>query len=144
MKVAVAIVVDEQQRILITRRPLHVSHGGLWEFPGGKLEDNETPWDALTRELKEETGLEVHDGEFLGEVQHTYPKHTVVLLVYRIANFQGQASALEGQMDLRWVSYQDLSTFNFPEANQHILEKVGLAFSASQSNSRHCEQSEAI
>lgn len=121
MKVAVGLIFDDQQRILITQRPLHATHGGLWEFPGGKLEDNEPSLQALVREIKEEVGLDVLHAEFLGEVLHSYSRQSVALLVYCVSAFQGEANALENQMDLRWVELARLPEFTFPEANQHII-----------------------
>ena len=124
MKVAVAIIIDDQQRILITRRPLHAPHGGMWEFPGGKLENDETPITALIREVKEEVGLDVQGGDFLAQINHAYPHHTVELLVYCIRAFNGEATAQEMQMDLRWVDVDCLQDFEFPEANVQILELI--------------------
>ena len=124
MRVAVAVIMDDQQRILITRRPLHTSHGGMWEFPGGKLEEDETPTDALAREIKEEVGLIVQDCEFLGEINHVYSHRSVALLVYCVRAFQGEAQAMETQMDLRWVPLDRLQDFEFPEANQQIIELI--------------------
>ncbi len=124
MKVAVAVIVDDQQRMLITRRPLHATHGGMWEFPGGKVEQDEMPNAALIRELKEEVGLDVHGCEFLGEINHIYPQHEVVLLVYYVRNYSGVAVAREMQMDLRWVGIDGMGDFEFPEANQPIFEMI--------------------
>lgn len=124
MKVAVAVIVDDQQRMLITRRPLHASHGGMWEFPGGKVEPDETPIEALIREVKEEVGLEVHGFEFLGEINHNYIQHAVVLFVYYVQKFSGVALAREMQMDLRWVEMEDMGDFDFPEANLQILDML--------------------
>ena len=122
MKVAVGVIVDDQQRILITQRPLHATHGGLWEFPGGKVEDNEASLDALKRELMEEVGLEVLSAEFLGEISHHYANGLVELMVYCVHAFQGHGHAMENQMDLCWVKLECLHEFNFPEANQQIIE----------------------
>lgn len=131
MKVAVAIIIDDQQRILITRRPLHAPFGaGMWEFPGGKLEDNETPVAALIREIKEEVDLDVQHCDFLGEINHIYSYHSVTLLVYCIRSFQGIAKACEMQMDLRWVELRHLQDFEFPEANQQIIELITNYFSS--------------
>jgi len=124
MRVAVAIIIDDQQRILITRRPLHAPHGGMWEFPGGKLEQDESATAALIREIKEEVALDIQDYDFLGEVQHTYTDRSVVLLVYCVRVFQGEAVAREKQMDLRWVAVNDLKDFEFPEANLEIMTLI--------------------
>ncbi|MGL5741622.1 MAG: NUDIX domain-containing protein [Legionella sp.] len=66
LTVAVSVILDAQQRILITQRPLHVPHGGCWEFPGGKVEQYELAHAALIREIQEEVGLEVHEYQLLG------------------------------------------------------------------------------
>lgn len=124
MKVAVAVIADEKQRLLVTRRSSHASHGGMWEFPGGKLEDDETPFAALVREIYEEVGLEVMQGDFLGEVHHAYPKHSVTLLVYYVTSFNGQAVSRETQTDLRWVDFDALSHLEFPAANVHIIDLI--------------------
>ncbi len=125
MRVAVAVIVDQQQRFLITRRSLHAPFGaGLWEFPGGKLEPREAPHTALIREIKEEVGLDVHRFDFLGEIHHSYPQYNVTLLVYRVTVFTGEATARENQMDLRWVSLDRLQDFEFPEANSDIIDLI--------------------
>ncbi|MFI4962310.1 MAG: (deoxy)nucleoside triphosphate pyrophosphohydrolase, partial [Legionellales bacterium] len=80
MKVAVGIITDEKNHILVTQRPLHASHGGFWEFPGGKLEANETPENALIREIKEEVGLEIKDFRWLKEIDYQYPDRDIHLI----------------------------------------------------------------
>lgn len=124
MKVAVAIVFDNEQRVLITRRPLHAAHGGMWEFPGGKLEAGELPSEALVREIKEEVGIEIVEYSFLGEVTHTYGDKTVTLLVFRIEQYQGNAICCESQIDLCWVSVNNLVDYTFPEANLQIINLI--------------------
>ncbi|STX47455.1 Mutator protein MutT [Legionella hackeliae] len=94
----------------------------MWEFPGGKLESNEAPAEALIREIKEEVGIDILSYRFLKEITHSYPTRTVSLLIFEVRDFNGKASCLESQMDLRWVSINDLSTYNFPEANSKIIE----------------------
>lgn len=125
MRVAVAVITDKEQRILITQRGPQVSHPGLWEFPGGKLEPGESATDALIREIKEEVGLEVLQSHFIGEIHHTYEHHAVSLLVYHVSDFSGMALICEGQMDLRWVPFNELRTFKFPAANEEILDMIG-------------------
>lgn len=124
MKVAVAIIVDEQNRILIAQRPLHASHGGRWEFPGGKLEPLETPTQALIREIKEEVDLTILESHPLGEIYYQYPNKTVELLVYFVSKFIGQATCLEEQLQLKWVEYNELNPQDFPEANQAIFPMI--------------------
>ena len=124
MKVAVAIITDAEQRILITRRPLHASHGGMWEFPGGKLEKEELATTALVREIKEEVGIDAIAYNYLGEVCHTYDQKFVTLLIYHVHRYQGEAARCEAQMDLRWVDIANLKDFQFPAANLEIIELI--------------------
>lgn len=124
MRVAVGIIRDSEQRILITQRPPTAPHGGFWEFPGGKLEDSELPEAALIREIKEEVGLDVIGYHYLGEVNHTYDQHSVSLLIYHVEKHEGNAACLENQMDLCWVDVENLNDFQFPAANQFIIEMI--------------------
>ena len=124
MRVAVAVITDAQNRILITRRSLHVSSGGMWEFPGGKLEEDELAEAALIREIKEEVGLDVVAYEYLGEISHLYTKQFVSLFIYHVHAYQGEAACCEEQMDLRWVDFASLHNFHFPAANIEIIELI--------------------
>lgn len=126
MKVAIAIIFDEQHRILITQRPHHVPHGGYWEFPGGKLEANESAEHALIREVKEEIGLEIHQYQFLGEINHQYSDKSVQLIIFQVTHFSGVPSCLEGQLDMKWVEKDNLNLEEFPEANHGILDLISM------------------
>ena len=129
LDVAVAVILDEHQRILITRRPWDKSHGGDWEFPGGKLEANEDPQAALFREVQEEIGLQVVASEYLGDVNYEYsPELQVHLIVFIVTYFLGTPVCRENQLDLRWVEYDVLSEYQFPEANQLIIQLVEPVF----------------
>lgn len=129
LNVAVAVIVDEQQRILIAQRPMHQSHGGCWEFPGGKLEPNESSESALVREVKEEIGLEVHEYQFLGEINHQYSDKTVRLIVFLVTQFSGKPLCLEGQLAIKWTKRQELHLQNFPAANCEIITMVNTYYS---------------
>lgn len=124
MKVAIAVIVDEQGRVLITQRPLNAQAGGLWEFPGGKVEQDESPLQALVREIKEEVGLEIVSADFLSEIHHDYGTHAVTLLVYQINQFHGKAMCCEQQLDLQWIEPQQLKHYAFPQANQAIISVI--------------------
>lgn len=124
IKVAVAVIFDEEGRVLITRRSLDSPHGGLWEFPGGKLEDNELPSEALVREIKEEVNLDILGHRFIGEVSHCYGRKIVNLLVFVIDKYQGKAFCRESQMDLCWVHISELSAYKFPEANVQVIDLI--------------------
>ncbi len=123
--VAVGVITDIKQRILIAKRPRHVHQGGLWEFPGGKLEAGETVQQALHRELYEELGIKTKCCEPLITIQHHYPDKSVVLDVWTIASFTGHATGCEGQ-DIRWVNQAELSNYTFPAANVPIVKAIQL------------------
>ena len=129
MKVAVAIITDSKQRILITQRSLDAPHGGFWEFPGGKFEEGEQGADALVREVKEEVGLDVNAYDYLGEVCHTYTTEPIQLFVYHISHYTGEAHCCEDQMALRWVELDELEQFQFPAANLQIIALIKPMFS---------------
>lgn len=124
MKVVVAVIVDEQGRILITQRSLTKQLGGLWEFPGGKVEQDESPVQALIREIKEEVNLDIVSFDFLSQIHHDYFAHSVTLFVYRVHSFHGKALCCEEQINLRWVAPEQLNEYAFPEANQTIIKSL--------------------
>lgn len=124
MKVAVAIILDKQGKVLITKRSMDLDHGGFWEFPGGKVEKDELPAEALVRETREEVGIDALDYSFLGEIVHHYETKTVHLLAYVIQKYQGEARCCESQLALSWVNRSELKHFTFPAANLGIIEMV--------------------
>jgi 8-oxo-dGTP diphosphatase len=125
MHVAVAAISDYQGRFLLAQRPDHVHQGGLWEFPGGKIEAGEEVYAALKRELKEELDIVPQQARPLIRIHHDYPGQSVLLDVWRVTDFTGKAYGREGQL-LEWVSIDQLSTFNFPNANQPITTALQL------------------
>jgi 8-oxo-dGTP diphosphatase len=118
-------VVNAQGQVLITRRPEHVHQGGLWEFPGGKMEPGETIRMALNRELLEELGIEILAARPLIRIPHAYPDKTVLLDVWRIDRYRGEPHGREGQ-PLEWLSPQRLSSRAFPAANRPIINALRL------------------
>ena len=126
IQVAVAVIFDAEDRILITQRPLHTSHAGFWEFPGGKVEPNELPEQALVREVREEVGLEVVNYTFLGEVNHQYPDKSVQLLVFLVTEFSGTPFCLEGQLAMKWMPQIEFNEKDFPEANREVMALIPL------------------
>ncbi len=122
VNVAVALIYDEQQRVLITRRSWTKAHGGYWEFPGGKLEVNEDPKMALSREVKEEVDLDVIASHHLMDVLHDYADLQVQLIVFTVHQFIGEPICRESQLDLRWVTHDELADYQFPEANLAIIK----------------------
>ncbi|MEP1470676.1 MAG: 8-oxo-dGTP diphosphatase MutT [Halieaceae bacterium] len=121
--VAVGVILDAQNRILITRRHDDAHQGGLWEFPGGKVETGETVEFALARELREELGIVLGEIAPLVLVEHDYGDKSVRLDVHTVRNFSGEAEGLEGQ-PLMWVSVEELAEYQFPAANLPILKAI--------------------
>ena len=123
--VAAAAVFDAQGRVLIARRHEHAHQGGLWEFPGGKVEAGESVTAALARELHEEVGIDVRRARPLIRVRHDYGDKAVLLDVWRVSEFDGVAHGREGQ-PLVWVKPEELSNYDFPAANRPIVASVRL------------------
>ncbi len=123
--VAAAVIRGADQRVLIARRPLDKHQGGLWEFPGGKVEADETVEAALARELHEELGIVVASARPLIQVRHDYPDKQVLLDVWEVLAFSGEPHGAEGQ-PLAWVAPDDLPAYAFPAANQPIITAARL------------------
>jgi len=123
--VAVAVIVhqNDSNKILIAKRPDHVHEGGLWEFPGGKVEQGEHVFEALARELEEELAIFVLQAEPLIKIQHDYPEKSVLLDVWKVTEFSGNAKGNEGQA-IDWVSVDKLNEYSFPEANNVIIDEL--------------------
>ncbi len=120
--VAVGLIFnDSQARVLIAQRPLDTHQGGLWEFPGGKVEVDETAAEALKRELYEELAITVIDCVPLFEVKHDYPDKSVLLDIWQVSRFNGLPKGCEGQ-PVQWVLLHEINKFQFPAANYPILD----------------------
>lgn len=123
LHVAVGVILDCHHNILITRRAPTAHQGGLWEFPGGKVETGESLVEALTRELLEELGIVVGRTSALLTVCHDYGDKEVLLDVHVVWEFDGEASSRENQ-PMAWVAPQALAQYAFPQANVPIVEAV--------------------
>ncbi len=124
----VAAVVVRQGEVLITRRLADAERGGLWEFPGGKVEEGETEPEALGRELEEELDCAVEVGPLLLRHRHRYPDLAVELAFYRCELKVNAAPRALGVAALAWVPRQALGSFPFCEADVPVLgELVRLA-----------------
>ncbi|USR90592.1 A/G-specific adenine glycosylase [Phormidium yuhuli AB48] len=119
-QIGVAVIWNDHQQILIDRRPEEGLLGGLWEFPGGKLEAGESYPDCIRREIQEELAIEVEVGEHLITVSHAYSHFKVSLHVYHCRHLSGEPQALESQ-EIRWVTLEELDEFPFPKANSKII-----------------------
>jgi A/G-specific adenine glycosylase len=118
-RVAVGVI-ENGDRVLITKRRPEGLLGGLWEFPGGKIDGNESADRACAREVREETGLAVEVGEYLARVEHAYTHFKVQIDVFR-CRYRGGEVVLDGPVDYRWVDLRDIGQFPLPKASHKIL-----------------------
>lgn len=121
--VAVAIIVNAENQVLLALRQAHQHQGNLWEFPGGKVEIGETVYDALRREIIEEVDLSIVSARPLLTVSHDYGDKSVLLDVWYVDHFDGTANGQEGQV-LRWSAISDLVDSQFPLANAPIISAL--------------------
>ena len=119
--VAVALI-DPDGRVLLAKRPEGKALAGLWEFPGGKIEENERPEAALIRELKEELGINVEESCLapLTFASHAYEDFHLLMPLYVCRRWKGQAMGLEGQT-LKWVHAKDLRDYPMPPADLPLI-----------------------
>ncbi|MGZ5029410.1 MAG: Nudix family hydrolase [Methylobacter sp.] len=125
LQVAVGVVKNPEGKILISHRHAALHQGGLWEFPGGKIEPSETTESALARELNEELSITVTEASPLITIRHRYPDRFVQLNVFLVEQFSGEAKSLEGQ-PFKWVAPAELEHYAFPAANQPIITAAKL------------------
>ena len=123
--VAVAVIKNDKGQYFITKRPDDSHQGGLWEFPGGKIENNETVLDALKRELFEEIGINLIKVTPLIQIHHDYGDKNVFLDVFNVDEYSEEAFGKEGQ-ETRWIKKSDFSLFEFPVANIPIIHSIQL------------------
>lgn len=116
----VAAVIAREDQLLIAQRPLEGMLGGLWEFPGGKVEAGETLAAGLRREIEEELGVEIEVGELITVVKHSYTHFKITLHAFACRLERGQPQSL-GVADWRWVPLPELATFPFPRTDQKII-----------------------
>ena len=119
--IGVAVIWNEQGQILIDRRLPGSLLGGLWEFPGGKIEPGETVKECIKREIWEEIGIIIEVGEHIVTIEHTYTHLRVSLTVHHCRHLTGIPQALECDA-IRWVTPDELDQFTFPKANEKIID----------------------
>lgn len=124
--VAVGVIYNADGKILVAQRSVQQHLGGLWEFPGGKVESGESVNAALTRELHEELGIHVQAQSPLCKICHDYGDKSVLLDVWNVESFEGNPHGREGQ-PLRWLARQQLKPDEFPEANRAIIRALQLS-----------------
>jgi mutator protein MutT len=118
-----AALIFRKGKLLITQRHAKSHLGGLWEFPGGKLEAGETFEQCLVREIREELGVAISVGELFEEVAHRYPEKSVHLKFFVCQLVTGEPQPLDCAA-IKWVAKSELAGFEFPAADARLLEKL--------------------
>ena len=123
--VAACALVDADGRVLIARRPEGRPMAGLWEFPGGKVEDGERPEETLIRELKEELGIDVTEACLapLTFASHAYEGFHLLMPLYVCRRWNGTVTAREGQ-ELAWVRPNRLKGYPMPPADVPLIAQL--------------------
>lgn len=118
-----AAIIEERGRYLITQRRPDCRHAGLWEFPGGKLEEGESPEQALQRELKEELDLTIAVDDVVTTIYHPYDWGAVLLLAYRCRIISGQLRHIE-VADHRWTLPREMFDYPFLPADLPLIKQL--------------------
>ncbi|TYB77705.1 (deoxy)nucleoside triphosphate pyrophosphohydrolase [Maritimibacter fusiformis] len=120
--VSAVALIDLDGRVLLAQRPEGKPMAGLWEFPGGKVEDGETPEAALIRELQEELGIDTHASCLapLAFASHSYDDFHLLMPLFACRRWKGNVTPLEGQK-LAWVRAKDLRNYPMPPADEPIV-----------------------
>tara|TARA_E500000075_G_C6965655_1_gene307820 strand:+ start:1076 stop:1480 length:405 start_codon:yes stop_codon:yes gene_type:complete len=127
--VAVGVLIDDKNCVLLARRVKGAHLEGFWEFPGGKVEADESVEAALGRELQEELDIIIGETSPLLQVHHDYGEKQVLLDVHRVETWSGEPHGAEGQ-PLAWVGVGSLDNFQVPDANADIMTRVKTLLSA--------------
>jgi 8-oxo-dGTP diphosphatase len=122
-QIGVAVIWNQTGQILIDRRKVGGTMGGLWEFPGGKIELGETVEACIVREIQEELAIEITVGEQLISIDHTYPTFHLTLTVHHCQHISGVPQPIESE-EIRWVNIGDLNNYQFPAANIAIINAL--------------------
>lgn len=121
--IGVAIIKNELGQILIDKRLPKGNFGGYWEFPGGKLEADETIQGCIKREIMEELAIEIEVEKNFVTIEYIYSELKLTLEVYECRHLKGVPQPIECE-EIRWVNLEELDRFSFPAANQKIIAKL--------------------
>ena len=123
MKIATAAIISQNGKYLIAKRKAGGVVGGKWEFPGGKLESNESPQEGLARELNEELAIDANIGDFFDDHIHRYNTGAIRIFAYMVDCFTGEFELREHD-EIRWVSASEMCDFDFIGNDKSIIKKL--------------------
>lgn len=118
----VAAIIRKEDKIFVTQRGYGEFKDG-WEFPGGKIEDNETPENALVREIKEELNTLIKVDNYLDTIEYDYPKFHLSMKCYICSIVEGNLDLLEAE-DGKWLDKDNIKTLNWLPADLTLIDKV--------------------
>lgn len=116
-------IIKRNNRILIAQRLKGDTFEDKWEFPGGKIEDGETPEECLKRELHEEFEIESEIGSMLSTISYSYPELSIQLFVFEVPHFSGELR-LNAHQDATWVDPKELAEYDLIEADKLVIAKI--------------------
>ena len=122
-QIGVAVIADADGKILIDRRKQEGLLGGLWEFPGGKIEPGESQESCVKREIKEELDIEIEVGSKLITIEHAYTHFKVTLNVFNCTHISGEPQPIECD-EIKWVTLDEIDEYPFPKANGQIIDAI--------------------
>ena len=124
--VVAAIIRNSEGKILIAKRNIKKSQGGLWEFPGGKIEPSETPQEALVREIQEELDVKIEVGDLIDTIEYDYPSFHLSMDCFWCIVTDGEITLKEAE-DARWLSKDELYSVDWLPADMELIEKLVLS-----------------
>ena len=118
--VVAAVIKNQEGKYLITQRNFKKVQGGLWEFPGGKVEEGETEHHALLREIREEMDWDIYVGHCIGSITHEYPDFSITLTAYLCKGGDGDFKMLK-HLDCKWLTLEELPSLKWTEGDRKLL-----------------------
>tara|TARA_B100001123_G_C14470513_1_gene694188 strand:- start:112 stop:522 length:411 start_codon:yes stop_codon:yes gene_type:complete len=122
LSIAIGILGNEKNEVLLGKR-MKGSLKGFWEFPGGKIEPNESPEEALFREFKEELGIAIGSSDQMESIEYQYEDYDVLLMPFKIEDYIGYPVGLEGQ-EILWFAIHRLDEIDILPADRTLVEKL--------------------
>lgn len=123
LSVVLGVVSNSKNQVLMALRPPHVHLGGYWEFPGGKIEQGETAFAALQREMTEEVGIIINAARLILEFDYAQAERTFTFSAWQVTEYVGEPSGCEGQT-IQWVDIEQLPTLKMPPSNEEMWPKI--------------------